>query len=554
MHIVENKSVAKTNKKIYHSTLLRESYRENGKVKKRTIANLSHCSKEEIAAIKLALKHKESLANIDSIKESVTIKEGLSIGAVWCVYNTAKQLGIDKALGNSFEAKLALWQVIARVINQGSRLSAVRLAQTHAACDVLGIEKGFNEDSLYDNLGWLCDNQEKIERKLFLARRGNNLPELFLYDVTSSYLEGEKNALADYGYNRDKKRGKKQIVIGLLCDELGEPVSTEVFKGNTQDTETFCSQVQKVAERFGCSSVTMVGDRGMIKKTQIEQLPKGFHYITALTKPQIEGLMQKGLIRLSLFDVDLCEIEEEGIRYILRRNPGRAEEIKINRSSKQKKIEQVVEKTNKYLEEHSRAKVSKAKERINKKIELLSIDKWVRIEANERKLTVIVDEEALKEEAFLDGCYVLKTSLSGESANKEIIHARYKDLSMVESAFRTCKTGHLEVRPVFVRTERNTRGHVLAIMLAYMIVRALQNKWKELDLTVEEGIKQLTTLCSMKMEVKGQGSCWKIPAPRDQSQALLEKLNISLPSVLPHKEIDVDTKKNLSKKRKLLKK
>jgi hypothetical protein len=215
MYIAVNKPMGKTNKKIYDSILLRESYRENGKVKKRTIANLSHCSPEEIAAMKLALKHKESLCVLGSIKESVTIKEGLSIGAVWCVYNTAKQLGIEKALRNSHEGKLALWQIIARVINQGSRLSAVRLAQTHAACDILGIEKGFNEGSLYDNLGWLCENQEKIEQRLFLDRRVKNLPELFLYDVTSSNLEGEKNALADHGYNRDKKKGKKQIVVGL---------------------------------------------------------------------------------------------------------------------------------------------------------------------------------------------------------------------------------------------------------------------------------------------------------------------------------------------------
>lgn len=552
MHIVENKSVAKTNKKIYQSILLRESYRENGKVKKRTIANLSECTPEDIAAMKLALKHKGSLAALGSIKEEVTIKEGPSIGAVWCVYQMAKQLGIEKALcgQNSFEGKLALWQVISRVIDQGSRLSAVRLAKEHAACDILGIDKRFNEDSLYDNLGWLCDNQEKIEQKLFLARRGKNLPELFLYDVTSSYLEGEKNALADYGYNRDKKKGKKQIVIGLLCDELGEPVSTEVFKGNTQDTETFYSQVQKAAERFGCKNVTMVGDRGMIKKTQIERLPEGFHYITAITKVQIEGLIKRGLIQITLFDVTLCEIEEEGTRYILRRNPWRAEEIEANRLSKQMKIEQLVEKTNKYLEEHPQAKVSKAMERINKKIKLLIIDKWVSIDADERKLRMIVNKESLKEEAFLDGCYVIKTNLPKESAAKEIIHERYKDLKMVESAFRTCKTEHLEIRPVFVQTERNTRGHVLVVMLAYMIVRALQNKWKGSDLTVEEGIKQLTTLCSMKIEVKGQVSCWKIPMPREISQMLLNKLDICLPSVLPHKGVDVDTRKSLAKQHK----
>ena len=139
MHISENKSAGKKNKKIYQSVLLRESYREDGKVKKRTIANLSYCTPEEIAAIKLALRHKDNLSELGSVKESVELQEGLSVGAIWTVYQIAKELGIERALGTSFSGKLAMWQVIARVIDQGSRLSAVRLAQTHAACDVLDI-------------------------------------------------------------------------------------------------------------------------------------------------------------------------------------------------------------------------------------------------------------------------------------------------------------------------------------------------------------------------------------------------------------------------------
>ena len=260
MHIVENQSAPKTGKKIYRSILLRESYRENGKVKKRTVANLSHCTAGEIAAIKLALKHKEDLTVLGSLKESVELQEGLSVGAVWGVYQVGKELGLEKALGTEFEGKLAFWQVMARVIDQGSRLSAVRLAQTHAACDVLEIRRGFDENNLYDNLGWLADHQEEIERRLFVLRRGQAKPKLFLYDVTSSYLEGEKNYFGEYGYNQDGKKGKKQIVIGLLCDEYGDPVATEVFSGNTQDTRTFASQVKKVAEGLGRQEVTFVGD------------------------------------------------------------------------------------------------------------------------------------------------------------------------------------------------------------------------------------------------------------------------------------------------------
>jgi hypothetical protein len=186
MHIATNKT--KHGKKIYNSTLLRESYREDGKVKKRTVANLSSCSAEEVAAIRFALKHKGELSELTCKKKDIHLEEGLSVGAIWTVYQLAKRLGIEKALGNDNSGKLALWQVMARTLEQGSRLSAVRLAKTHAACDVLGIGEGFNEDDLYVNLAWLSDQQERIEDRLFSFYKKRGSCELFLYDVTSSYL------------------------------------------------------------------------------------------------------------------------------------------------------------------------------------------------------------------------------------------------------------------------------------------------------------------------------------------------------------------------------
>lgn len=550
MHIVENKSASKTGKKIYQSILLRESYRENGKVKKRTIANLSDCIPQEIAAIKLALKYKDDLTNLVSLKESVELQEGLSVGAVWAVYQVARGVKMEKALGNNFSGKLALWQVMARVIEQGSRLSAVRLAQSHAACDVLDIRRGFDENDLYHNLTWLADNQDKIEGSLFLSRRGKQRPEIFLYDVTSSYLEGEQNFFGEYGYCRDGKRGKKQIVIGLLCDEFGDPVSTEVFAGNTQDPQTFLSQVRKVAERFGCKRVTFVGDRGMIKSSQIEALPEGFHYITAITKPQIDLLMKKGLIQIGLFDENVCEVQDDGVRYILRRNPVRAGEIAKTRLSKKRCVEEFLKKKNLYLGEHPRAKISTAIKDVKRKIKRLKIDNWLEVKAQGRILSLEEDDTALKEASLLDGCYVIKTDLPQKAADKQIVHDRYKDLAEVEKAFRDCKTVLLEVRPVFVRTEKSTRGHVLVVMLAYMIIRKLRHAWAEFDLTVEEGLKQLSTLCSIEMKVKGQGSCLKIPRPRKKSRELLKALDVSMPIVLPHREVRVVTRKKLTEQRK----
>jgi hypothetical protein len=549
MHVVENKSPSKKGKRIYRSVLLRESYREEGKVKKRTIANLSNCRPEEIAAIRLALKYKDDLSELGSLKESVELQEGQSVGAIWTVYQIAKRIGIERALGTDFAGKLAMWQVIARVMEQGSRLSAVRLAQTHAACDVLDIRRGFDENDLYDNLRWLADNQEKIEKALFSVRRQKAKPEIFLYDVTSSYLEGTKNFFGDYGYNRDGKKGKQQIVIGLLCDEFGEPVSTEVFTGNTQDTQTFASQVRKAAERFGCERVTFVGDRGMIKIPQIGNLPKGFHYITAITKPQIHSLINEGVIQIGLFDEDVCEVQDDGIRYILRRNPVRVEEIHESRMSKKNRVEGLVKKKNIYLREHGRAKVETAIKDVNKKIVQLKIDKWLSVRSHERTLQLEVDHKALEEISLLDGCYVIKTDLPREVADKQIIHDRYKDLTEVERAFRTFKTDFLEVRPVYVQTEKSTRGHVLVVMLAYTIVRILRGAWEQFDLTVEEGLKQLSTLCSMEMKVNNQASCLKIPRPREQSGQLLKALDIRMPTVLPHREVRVVTRKKLTERR-----
>ena len=549
MHVTENKSRSKKGKKIYQSVLLRESYRVARKVRKRTVANLSHCKPEEIAAIKMALKHKGDLAQLGSLEKSVDLQECLSVGAVWAVHQVAKRIGIVKALGRGFEGKLAMWQVIARVIDQGSRLSGVRLAQTHAACDVLELGRGFDENDLYENLRWLADNQAKIEKKLFSTRRKGKA-EIFLYDVTSSYLEGDGNFFGEYGYNRDGKRGKQQIVIGLLCDEEGEPVSVEVFAGNTQDSQTFASQVRKAAERFGCERVTFVGDRGMIKIAQIDALPKGFHFITAITKPQIHSLLGQGVIQIGLFDAELCEVEEQDVRYILRRNPVRVEEIKCSRTEKIESIERFIEDKNVYLSEHRRARVETALKAVRRKIDRLKMGQWLEVVSEQRSVQLRIDKEALQEASLLDGCYVIKTDLPRHAASKEIIHERYKDLAEVERAFRGCKTDFLEVRPVYVQKEKSTQGHVLVVMLAYMVIRALRAAWGRFDLKVEEGLKQLSTLCSIEMKAKDQAPCLKIPRPREQSRQLLKALDITMPTALVHREVRVVTRKKLTGRRK----
>ena len=539
-----------SNGKVYESIYLRESYRDGPHVRKRNIANLTHSDPQEIAAIELALQFKGNLAALGSL-DQIRLSQGPSVGAVWVVFEVARRLGLPKALGPSFAGQLALWQVVARVLDQGSRLSAVRLAQVHAAA-VLGLQRGFDENDLYANLGWLSEQQERIENRLFAARgRGTEKPQLFLYDVTSSYLEGQDNAYGAYGYNREGKKGKKQIVIGLLCDPQGEPVSTEVFRGNTQDPQTFAAQVNKASQRFGCERVTFVGDRGMIKSGQVEDLARvGFHYITAITKPQIEALLESGVLQMELFAAPLCEVEHEGRRYVLRRNPLRAEQLAASRADKQASVERVRQQFERYLADHPRAKVATAEKAVGAKIAQLKLQNWLQVGTEGRSLKLIVDQAALQEASRLDGCYVLKTDLPESAASKEVVHARYKDLAQVEQAFRTCKTAHLETRPIYVRTAAHTRGHVLVVMLAYLIRRELSRAWTSLDLTVEEGLHQLQTLCSTEIQVEGGGRCLRIPTPDGASCSLLDALKLHLPEALPHSDIPVVTRKKLPARRK----
>jgi len=536
--------------KTYTRHLLRESYRANGKVLHRTIANVSHCSEAEIEALRLALRHKEDLEHLGTIQDALTLQQGLSFGAVWTVYHVARRLGIEKALGTTRAGKLALWQVMARVIDQGSRLSAVRLAMSHAACDVLGLDT-FDEDTLYENLDWLAGAQAAIEDRLFVQRTKTKSVSLFLYDVTSSYLEGTHNELAAFGYNRDGKKGKRQIVIGLLCDEEGHPVSIEVFPGNTQDPQTLAAQVAKLKGRFGVQEITFVGDRGMIKGQQIEALAQqGFHYITAITKPQIEKLLRTGTFQMELFEQELAEVlADEGVRYVLRRNPVRAQEVRENRQAKLATLQAQVAKQNHYLTDHPRANAQRALQKLVAKAEKLRLADWVELTLEERAITLTVNASGQQEAAKLDGCYVLKTDLKPAQAPKEMVHDRYKDLASVEQAFRTCKTVHLEMRPIFLRLEERTRAHAFVVMLAYQIIRYLASCWSAFDVTVAEGLQALTTLCLVEVAPPNAPSYHCLPTPRDTIARLLHSADIKLPKAFSLSGTRVSTKKKLQSER-----
>jgi transposase len=289
----------------------------------------------------------------------------------------------------------------------------------------------------------------------------------------------------------------------------------------------------------------------MIKSQQIEDL-KDFHYITAITKPQIKTLLSEGVIQMSLFDQPLAEVEtDDDIRYILRRNPIRAEEIRKARQEKLAAIRRRLQEQNQYLADHPRAQVEVALRKVHTYCKTLKVSNWVSVSASEqeRTLSIDIDKDSLTEIEKLDGCYVIKTDLSSEQADKETVHARYKDLALVEQAFRTSKTVELEMRPIHVRLERRTRGHAFVVMLAYRIAQELAGRWRDINKTVQEAINDLTTLCVTQIKAKERPLCSRVPKPRNDIAKLLKLAQVRLPDVISCKGTRVATRRKLPERR-----
>lgn len=538
MYIARSRSKSASGKE-YESILLRESYRDGGKVKNRTIANLSKHSKDDIRSIELALKNKNNPKLLSS--ESFQIQQGRSVGSVIVLHKIAEKLGIIKALGNSFHAKLALWLIIARVIEQGSRLSAARLDTTYDIASVIDLKRGFDENDLYESLHWLNTNQIDIENSLF--KQSQHSGNFYWYDVTSSYFEGMKNQMAAYGYNRDKKKRKKQIVIGLLTVNNGMPISIEAFKGNTQDTQTLESQLNKLKIRFGCKEVIIVGDRGMIRKKQKKLVKEyGFEYITALTLPEVTSLLNIKLLNLDDFSPELKSMFHKGVRYIYRRNLHRAAETQKQREERLETAQIHIDQENTKLKLKPDTSVEKAEIRMSKYLKRLCISEWAYIFVKDRKLALKINPEKLQERAKFDGCYVWTTEIPNEKINDREVYERYKDLKYVEDDFRTIKTNFLEVRPIHVRTPQSTKGHLVVTLLAYMIVRELRKAWHDQQLTVQEGVKLLSLICHNKVQCSDGVAIEIIATPTLEAEKLLNALKIKMPKTIQETKIRVVTR------------
>ena len=479
--------------KVYETHLLRRTFREGGKVKHETVGNLSHLPAEVIELVRLTLQGETFVsveANFDCVRS-------LSHGHVAAVLGTLRRLGLDKVIGSrpSPERDLVVAMVVARILDARSKLATVRTVDMGTATTTLGDELCLgqvDEDALYAAMDWLLPRQAKIEDELARRHLDNTL---ILYDVTSSYFEGRKCPLAKRGHNRDGKKGKLQIVIGLLCNKDGCPVAVEVFDGNTADPTTVAPQIEKIRQRFGLSRGVLVGDRGMITQARIREDLKpveGLSWITALRAPAIKALARQGLVTPSLFDQrDLAEITSPdfpGERLVVCLNPLLAAERARKRqellTATEVRLEEIVAATRRAKRPLRTA--AKIGQRVGKVQNAYKVGKHFEFEITDTSFTYRRDEAKIREEAALDGIYVVRTNVSAQEFDTDQTVTAYKSLSVVERAFRTMKTVSLRIRPIHHYLEKRVRAHVFLCMLSYYVEWHLRQALAELLFTDTE--------------------------------------------------------------------
>ena len=469
------------------AVLLRESWREDGKVRKRTLANLSCLSSEVIEGLKVLLRGGVAVPSAAAL---FVVDRTLPHGHVAAVLGSARGCGASVWFGSAPHeiGLLLLAMLVARVIEPASKLATHRQLQDDTASTSLGRVLGVGQcsaDELYRALDWLHDAQPAIERRL--ARQHLAGATLVLYDLTSTWLTGRCCELAARGHSRDGKRDDPQIVFGLVCSPQGCPIAVEVFKGNTADPATVAAQVSKLKDRFGIQHLAWVGDRGMLTSARIEQVlkPEGMDWVSSLRAPQIAQLAQEhGPFQPSLFDQrNLLELSSQhfpGERLVVCRNPLLAQERARKRlellAATEADLTKIVAATQR-KRNPLRGQDAIAL-RVGRVIGHYHMAKHFDLTITQTTLAYERKTDAIAAETALDGLYVIRTSLSAAQLDANATVAAYKSLAYVERAFRSMKTVDLNVRPVFVYTEQHVRAHVFLCMLAYYVEWHMRERLK----------------------------------------------------------------------------
>lgn len=444
---------------------------------------------------------------------------GPCYGLLAGLHALARELGLVRAVGETTRTqRLALYLIYARLAFQGSRLAAARASEDHAVREVLAVG-AFDEDDLYAALEYLAAHQGAIEAALApKAAKG----AVFLYDVTSVYFEGEHNELAAFGYNRDGKRGKKQLVAGLLTDGTGEPLAIQLYAGNTSDPPTFLAAVTQLKGRFGTEEIAVVGDRGMIKALGQAALGEAnFRYVTALTDPQVRTLLQAEVLQLGLFEDQPAEVTVGQKRYVLRCNPHTQARERARRADQWAQVRAWITARNTAVAQQPRCQPASSLRGAQARVIRYRLGSWVSVRLVGGQVVWTEDVAARETAAQLDGCYVVVSDLPVAAASTQAVHDRYLDLTRVERDFRTLKTGLLEIRPVFLRKADRTRGHAVVSLLALKLARALERRVAPLGLTVTDAVERLK---GVRLVCLGEAALglWRLAAsyPAAQTEVL----------------------------------
>ena len=487
VHVATIKRVYKG--KTYVTHLLRHTYREDGKVKHLTLGNLSDLPDDLIDVIRNRLAGEHVPAGSDN---DLQIVRSLPHGHVAAVLGKLRKIGLDQVITSKpcREAQLVVAMIVLRIIAPGSKLANLTGLQPETAEHTLADELQLHDiekPELYEAMDWLLKRQNRIENKL--AKKHLYEGTLVLYDVSSSYYTGRQSELVRMGYSRDGKPGRPQIVYGLLCAPDGCPVAIEVFSGNTGDPTTFTAQVNRIRKRFGITRVVLVGDRGMITSKRIDEDLRdveGLDWIGALRNDSIKKLVEQETIQLSLFDErDLAEVTSDaypGERLIVCRNPLLAEERARKREellvAAEKKLDEVVKAVSR--EKKPLRGKDKIGLRIGRELKSTKMQKHFELTIEDDSFSYQRLDEQISREAALDGLYVVRTSVNGETLTAEQTVAAYKDLSQVEWAFRSLKTVDLQVRPIYHWKDERIKSHVFLCMLAYYVEWHLRRTLSEL--------------------------------------------------------------------------
>ncbi len=452
--------------------LLRESWREGKKTKKRTIANLTNWPAEIVESFRKLLQGAVAVHP----KDIFSIERSVPHGHVIAILGMMQHLKLDDIIASKpcRERDLTLAMIAEQILHPTSKLGFTRLWNTTTLPEELDISNA-DEDDLYATMDWLYQRQERIEKKLAVKHLHDDAQ--VLYDVTSSYYEGHTCALAQFGHNRDKKKGKQIIVYGMMTDVQGRPISVQVYKGNTGDPTTVPDQVDKLLNRFDLKRVVLVGDRGMLTQAQIDQLKEhpGIGWISCLRFDAIRELVNQGDLQLSLFDQqNLAEISSHdypGERLIACYNPLMAEQRKRKRKELLEATEESLDKIIHEVNRRTKKIMDQATigQKVGRVINKYKMGKHFDLQIRKGHFSYTQKEESIKREYELDGIYVVRTSETRDKLSADDAVRSYKNLSSVEQLFRTLKGVETLVRPIRHREERRVRAHIFICMLAYYV-------------------------------------------------------------------------------------